>query len=81
MGPPLASSAEALSGDARRTPTNAHERVAMKFAADEPKVCGACGSSNATKICGNCKEQPYCSLECARSSPRRAGADPARPRF
>ncbi|KAK7254177.1 ubiquitinyl hydrolase [Aureococcus anophagefferens] len=38
----------------------------MKFAADEPKVCGACGSSNATKICGNCKEQPYCSLECQR---------------
>ena len=60
---------------------DAHERVAMKFAADEPKVCGACGSSNATKICGNCKEQPYCSLECARSSPRGAGADPARPRY
>ncbi|KAH8058309.1 ubiquitinyl hydrolase [Aureococcus anophagefferens] len=41
----------------------------MKFAADEPKVCGACGSSNATKICGNCKEQPYCSLECPHLQP------------
>ncbi|KAH8097819.1 ubiquitinyl hydrolase [Aureococcus anophagefferens] len=45
----------------------------MKFAADEPKVCGACGSSNATKICGNCKEQPYCSLECARVGLRNEG--------
>lgn len=39
--------------------------AAVKFF-DEPRVCGACGSSNSTKVCGGCREQVYCSLECQR---------------
>eukprot|EP00635_Sarcinochrysidales_sp_CCMP3193_P007068 CAMPEP_0118905408 /NCGR_PEP_ID=MMETSP1166-20130328/9433_1 /TAXON_ID=1104430 /ORGANISM="Chrysoreinhardia sp, Strain CCMP3193" /LENGTH=701 /DNA_ID=CAMNT_0006844679 /DNA_START=29 /DNA_END=2134 /DNA_ORIENTATION=+ len=31
------------------------------------QVCGGCGAGGATKFCGNCKVQHYCSVGCQRS--------------
>ena len=32
----------------------------------EDKTCASCGKEDATKICGRCKDQSYCSVDCQR---------------
>ena len=41
----------------------------------DSKTCSACGKPDALKICGRCRNQPYCSLECQRSDWRRHKAN------
>jgi uncharacterized UBP type Zn finger protein len=39
------------------------------------KTCSYCSKPDALKICGRCRNQPYCSLECQRSDWRRHKAN------
>ena len=64
--------------DARRLDSNTAAWILSSAWAVTPsqrmetsKTCAYCSKPDALKICGRCRNQPYCSLECQRSDWRR----------